>query len=169
MAVGELCTRDIITVRRGEPLSVAAQEMVNHHVGAIVVVDDYGGVSSPIGIFTDRDILKAQLRHGADLHHIAIEQVMARDPLCLKERDSLATALERMQARAVRRAPVVNESGALVGILAFDDLILVLAAQVTALAKLIERQQSLAEDVFPRPSVQAASADPASPRPISTE
>jgi CBS domain-containing protein len=141
MTVGAICTRDVVVMRRDESLATAAQEMCKHRVGTIVVIEDHGGAAFPIGIVTDRDIVLAQLQHQSDLFHLQAVQVMTKNPLYLNENESISSAVERLQTHAVRRAPVVNDSGALIGILSVDDLIGGIAAQIGALAKLIERQQ----------------------------
>jgi len=65
---------------------------------------------------------------------------MTRDPTTIAETDSLSQAIERLSAKGVRRAPVVNEAGDLVGIVSFDDLLPVLAEDLSALARLIGTQ-----------------------------
>ena len=86
-------------------------------------------------------MLTVQLEHSADLGRLAASQVMTADPLsiCVTERQS-EDALRRMQERGVRRAVVVDETGALTGIVSIDDIILSLASQVTAIGRLLERQ-----------------------------
>lgn len=143
MTAGAVCTRDVVIVRRGETLATAAREMLEEHVGTVVVIEDRDGTAVPVGLITDRDLVRAQLRHDADLRHLSVEQVMTRNLLCLTEHEPLSSALERMKARAVRRAPVVNDAGALIGILSVDDLIELIAEQAAALAGLIERQRRL--------------------------
>ena len=65
---------------------------------------------------------------------------MSGDPLTLQETCGIAEAIRQMSARGVRRAPVVSESGDLVGIVSFDDLLPVVSEQLAALAKLIGDQ-----------------------------
>ena len=59
-----------------------------------------------------------------------------------KEEDETLETLKRMKAKGVRRMPVVNGEGVLVGILTVDDLIAVLAEQMKDLAALIDREQA---------------------------
>lgn len=61
---------------------------------------------------------------------------MTPSPLVICETSEISEAIERMSARAVRRAPVVNNARDLVGIVSFDDLLPVLAEKVNALARL---------------------------------
>jgi predicted transcriptional regulator len=65
---------------------------------------------------------------------------MTRDPLVVCESDSMEEALRRLRARGVRRAPVVDSSGTLVGIVSADDILMQLAHEVALLGRLLERQ-----------------------------
>ena len=57
MTVGEICNRDVVVVRRDEPVTEAARRMREHHVGDLVVVDEKPGGRVPVGILTDRDLV----------------------------------------------------------------------------------------------------------------
>lgn len=140
MGIGELCSRDVCISRRGAALASAVEHMNARHVGAIVVVEDFEGGTRPVGIVTDRDVLYGQLSPPRDLFCMSVEDVMSTDILTLGETCGVAEAIGLMSGRGVRRAPVVNQSGALVGIVSIDDLLPRLARELTALAELIGTQ-----------------------------
>jgi CBS domain-containing protein len=114
--------------------------MCDMHVGTVVVIDDHGGRDFPIGIITDRDMLRTQLNRSTDLFCLSVGEAYTPDPLCLTEDTGVAESLERMKARGVRRAPVVDAAGQLVGIVSTDDLLAYLAEQLSVMAKLLESQ-----------------------------
>ena len=140
MEIGDLCSREVYLVRRDDPLGDAVREMHRHHVGAVVVVEPRGALLSPVGIVTDRDVLRGQIACRSDLFSLKIQDVMTPDPLTLSERCGLAEGLSQMKARSVRRAPVVSDLGNLVGIVSFDDLLPAVSEELAVLAKLIGRQ-----------------------------
>ena len=140
MNIGEVCSRDVYIVRAAEPLAEAIGEMHRRHVGALIVVEQEPGPVRPIGIVTDRDAIRAQVSQGAALSRLTVADAMTAHPFMLSDTCDLAEAIGRMSSRGVRRAPVVNESGDLVGIVSFDDLLPVVAEQLNALAKLIGGQ-----------------------------
>lgn len=140
MSVGSVCSRNVLTARRGEPLATVAHRMCDMHVGTVVVIDDHGGRDFPIGIITDRDMLRTQLNRSTDLFCLSVGEAYTPDPLCLTEDTGVAESLERMKARGVRRAPVVDAAGQLVGIVSTDDLLAYLAEQLSVMAKLLESQ-----------------------------
>jgi CBS domain-containing protein len=143
MQVGDICSREVYMVRPDEPLAEAAKEMTHRHIGAVVVVASHGDVIRPVGIVTDRDVVRGQLQRSADLFCLSVGDVMTKMPLTVEENCGLAEAIERMSARGVRRAPVVSSSGDLVGIVTLDDLLPALAADLSTLAKLIGTQARL--------------------------
>lgn len=140
MNIGEVCSREVYIVRPTEALADAVAEMHKRHVGALVVVDERPDQVRPIGVVTDRDAIRAQVLRGEGLTRLTIAQAMSADPLTLPETCSISEAIGQMNARGVRRAPVVNESGDLAGIVSFDDLLPVVSEQLTALARLIGNQ-----------------------------
>jgi CBS domain-containing protein len=112
--------------------------MHDHSVGSIIVVDSSG--RRPIGIVTDRDVLRGQIERRADLFCLTVGDVMTKDPVTLPETCGVAEAVERLGARGVRRAPVMNAAGDLVGIVTLDDLLPAVADGLNALARLIGSQ-----------------------------
>jgi len=137
MNVGELRKPDVPVTSQDQPLSGAARLLCSHHVGALVVVDPADPKRHPIGIVTDRDIVRGQLQRNADLYCLTVADVMTGEPLSLPADTELAEAIEDMSSRAVRRAPVVDASGALIGIVTLDDLLPALAQELAGLAALM--------------------------------
>ena len=143
MGIGELCSREVYFVEPDQPLAEAAREMHRRHVGAVVVAEQRGKQLCPIGIVTDRDIVLGEVKRHTDLFALTVQDVMTADPLTLRESEGLSEAIARLKARGVRRAPVVAESGDLVGIVSLDDLLPAAAQELSGLARLIGRQASM--------------------------
>ncbi len=141
MTVGEICNREVIIIDQDGAIQEAVQLMREHHVGDVVVVQERGGERYPVGILTDRDIVVEILAEGVDMDAVAIKDVMSYRLLEVRERDDITDALKLMRSKGVRRLPVVDERGVLVGILSVDDVIDVLAEQLMDLATLIRREQ----------------------------
>ena len=140
MQVGDICSREVYMVRPEEPLAEAVREMDKRHVGAVVVVDSQADIVRPIGIVTDRDVVRGQLARSADLFCLNVGDVMTKTPLTVEEGCGVGEAIERMSARNVRRAPVVSSTGDLVGIVTLDDLLPVVAEDLSMLAQLLGTQ-----------------------------
>jgi len=93
--------------------------MWDHDVGCAPVVDAGGDV---VGMITDRDICMASYTRGARLAEMEVASVMSRAPHTCAPEQSVAEAEDLMRLERIRRAPVVDGSGKLVGILSLGDL-----------------------------------------------
>jgi CBS domain-containing protein len=141
MPVGEICNRDVIIVRREDTIFAAAKLMRQNHVGDVVVVDERGGSRLPVGIVTDRDLVVEIMATELDQKVITVGDIMIEELVTVKESLGVFEAIQYMRAKAVRRLPVVDEQGALVGILTLDDLLQLLSEELAAIARLITSQQ----------------------------
>ncbi|HVS76981.1 MAG TPA: CBS domain-containing protein [Steroidobacteraceae bacterium] len=140
MRVQDLYSPNAQVTRPEQPLSEAARTMITGHVGSLIVVQGSGADRRPIGILTDRDIVRGQLRRSADLFCLTVGDVMSRDPLTITLNVSVTGAIEAMHAKGVRRAPVVDPAGNLLGIVTLDDLLPAVARELGELATLIGTQ-----------------------------
>ena len=149
MSIGKLCNREVVVVDRGEPIREAVRLMRRHHVGDVVVVETREGHRRPVGMLTDRDIVIELLAADVDLDVVTIGDAMSFDLVTVRENDDLIETIERMGDRGVRRVPVVNDAGALVGILAVDDVVELAAEQLSGLARLVRRERTREQERRP--------------------
>ena len=142
MDVGEICTRSVISARADEPITVAATRLRRFHVGDLVVLDPGHAAPRPVGILTDRDITVAVVAEAPDaLQHLTCADLVRAPLVSVDENEDVFVAVERMSEAGVRRLPVVDERGDLVGILALDDLYGLLARTLAALAGISRDQR----------------------------
>jgi CBS domain-containing protein len=134
MAIGELCSREVVEVRRNETVAGAAALMRRHGVGCVVVTEGPSGWRKPVGIVTDRDVAVGVVGAGLDPGVTPVDSVMGRRLVVVEEGDGVGRALQLMRGSGVHRLPVVDEAGKLVGLLSADDLFDVLAEEMDALA-----------------------------------
>jgi CBS domain-containing protein len=140
MTAGEVCNRQVVVTRPDTSIIDAASLMRAHHVGDVVVVRQPDGELMPIGILTDRDIALAVDRL-VRRPQMTVADVMSADLVTALEREHLHDVLEKMQSHGVRRLPVINDRGGLEGILTFDDVVELLSAELTDLARLVVKKQ----------------------------
>jgi CBS domain-containing protein len=91
----------------------------------------------PIGMITDRDLAVGVMALGLDADRTVVEAVMRPRIALVRDTDGLGRAVTLMRAEGVRRLPVVDADGNLVGILAADDLIELFADELAGLAAMI--------------------------------
>lgn len=147
MAIGDFCTRDVVTAISSTDLASAARLMRDKHVGCLVVVDA-AKPAKPIGIITDRDIVTKVVAGEVDARTVtAGEVVEGRELTCIQEHDSTIAALRLMRKHGVRRLPVVKAAGDLCGIVTLDDFLEMESAAiddlVTAMAGERTRERAL--------------------------
>lgn len=136
MSSGEFCTREVVVTEKGSSILEVARLMRTYHVGDVIVVERRGEQNVPLGIITDRDIVVELIAQEVDLSSVTVGDVMSFDLLSVRQDEGIWDALLQMCARGVRRIPVVNEAGGLEGILALDDMIELLAEELSLLAKI---------------------------------
>ena len=161
-AVADFCTRAVVHVETLQSVAEAARLMREHHVGSVVIVEHDGSSMRPIGMITDRDIAVAVVAQGLDPASTPAIGVMGTGVVSIGEGEGVDRALELMRAKGVRRLPVVDPAGLLVGIITADDLIDFVAGETSGLSEMLGRE--LARERMLRPEGHADVAGAAAAR-----
>lgn len=140
MSVGSYCRRGVATAEPDETLRAAAQRMEKEGVGSLVVIDE----DRPVGVLTDRDIVLRVVAEGGDPDETRVRSALGRPAVTIDAEARLADAAERMMRRRVRRLPVVDQEERVVGLVATDDLVRLLAEEITGLARVSASQLPVA-------------------------
>lgn len=122
MLVRELMTRDPACCTPSDSAQRAGSLMRHFDIGVLPIVDDeyYRRL---LGIVTDRDLCLTVIAPDRRPSEVTVEECMLRNPTCCSPDDEIRAALELMRTHHVRRLPVVNAHGFLVGILSLTDLV----------------------------------------------
>jgi CBS domain-containing protein len=139
MSIAEFCNREVICTTRDTTVVEAASLMRRHHVGDIVIVDEDGDRRWPIGIVTDRDIVVEVVAVGLDPRLIKLGDLMLEPLTIVEQQEGFAQTIRTMAQKGVRRMPVVDAQGALLGIVTLDDLLAHLAPPLADLGGLVGR------------------------------
>jgi CBS domain-containing protein len=126
MKIEQLMTRPVRSCQPRDTLTRAAQIMWEADVGCVPVVDADDRV---VGMITDRDIAMAAYTQGRVLDGISVESAMAKRVYTCSPGDDVSGAEQRMQKYQVRRLPVVDSSGKLLGIVSVNDIAIQAAQQ----------------------------------------
>lgn len=102
-------------------------------VGNVVVVSDPEGARIPLGVVTGRDLATEVLGNGREAAIMPLSGLVRAPLVIAADCEDAHEVLGRMRAHGVRRVPVVDGRGALVGIVTLDDLLGALFADVHAL------------------------------------
>lgn len=98
----------------------AAELMQREDVGLVPIVA--GNSTKLIGVLTDRDIVLKIVASGRDPRGTAVSEVMTSDPVACMPHESIEAVMELMASRQVRRIPIVDKDGALIGIVSQADI-----------------------------------------------
>jgi CBS domain-containing protein len=139
MNVGEVCVRTVAIVEQRESILAAAEVMRELGTGDVIVVERRGAANDPIGILTDRDVVLRGVCEHRDLSTTSAFELMTIAPVVAEESECVFALIERMRGHGVRRVPVVAADGMLVGIVAYDDLVDLLARTLAKLTDVVER------------------------------
>jgi len=147
MLLKAMCTSDVVCCRPQTSALDAARLMRHRHVGDVVVVDDPDAQRVPLGVVTDRDLTVEVLGNDRDPAATTLAALVRTPVVIARDSEDATAVIERMRTHGVRRIPVVDERGTLIGIVTLDDLLKGLLAEMHALLEAQSRAQRLEQSV----------------------
>lgn len=117
---------ELIGIYSDAKISQAIEKMVERNIGAVIVVDG----DKPIGLFTERDVLKGWVKYGKDFSEISVSEVMSKDLLVVQPDDDLKYAMSVMNNKRIRHLPVVEKDGRIIGIISIRDVVKALVGKL---------------------------------------
>lgn len=143
MPIGEICVRDVVVAGPDTTVRQAAKLMAKHHVGDLIVVrEETRSRVVPVGIVTDRDIVRNVVAETLDASVFTLGDLVARELITARDDQGVFECMQQMRINGIRRMPVVDSSGALVGIISLDDVIQLLSEEMSEIAKVIVREHA---------------------------
>lgn len=140
MSLGNLCRKDVVTVKPGTLVKEVTKLMEEKNIGSVIITDD----KEMFGIITDRDIALGIVNKNLNPQQTTVDELMTHNfVLVLREDIGLFEALEQVKKSAVRRFPVVGIDGNLKGIITIDDIITLLSKEMADVASIIENEGPL--------------------------
>lgn len=122
---------EIVKIRADRKVAEAAVIMTEKKIGALLVEDESGAIA---GILSERDIVGGMGQHGADLHDVAVADLMTRNLIRCSSGDSVNEAMAMMTDRRIRHLPVFDDEQ-LVGFISIGDLVKCRITEVQAEAE----------------------------------
>jgi CBS domain-containing protein len=136
MTIGDVCYRDAIYTFERSSIVDAARLMRLHHIGSVVVVEETMGERyQPIGMLTDRDIVVELVAKNRNPREVTVRDLMTRPAVVARENDDLLMSIQVMREHGIRRLPVVDRQNYLIGIVSMDDLLGLLANELSELTR----------------------------------
>lgn len=119
MKISSLIQRRVRSCTTHDNLEGAAQQMWQHDIGCLPVIDEQGHIA---GMITDRDICMAAYMLGTPLRAIPVVNVMTRQVFSCHENDEVEAVEQVMSQHQIRRMPVIDDHGHPTGIVSLNDI-----------------------------------------------
>jgi CBS domain-containing protein len=120
MNAAELMTPTPTCCQPQHTIVEVAEVMKREDVGLIPITED--GTNKLIGVLTDRDIVLKVVAEERDPSGTAVSEVMTGAPIACQEQDTIENVMQQMAAHQVRRIPIVDNAGAIIGIVSQADI-----------------------------------------------
>jgi len=134
----ESFVKKVVTARADESLAAVAHSMEQRNVGAVVIVEN----GRPQGVVTDRDFALQLGSHGVS-PRTPVAKVMSTPVKTVRFDAGVFDTTRTLMDFGVRRLPVVDDDGWLVGLVALDDLLRVLSRELSHLAEGIKSEMEV--------------------------
>ena len=135
MTLTEMATTDVVTAKPDTAVRDLLEQMDRENVGSVVITDG----TDPVGLVTDRMVAMA-LREGDTVDDMSADDVMTDRLHTLEDDTTHFEALEMMSSEGIRRLPIVDHDGALAGIITLDDMLMVMAAELSNASDVVAQQ-----------------------------
>lgn len=122
MKNSDIMTKDLVYSLRSDMVSDVAQLMKKEDIGPVLIVDDSRDGKRLVGIVTDRDLAIKVVGEGRDPQNTRVEDVMTKKVITSRADDDVQNAMQSMAQYQLRRIPVVDDNGHLVGIISQADV-----------------------------------------------
>ena len=111
---------EIYAIPTEATLEEAARELHTRKVGSLVILD---AEAAPVGVLSERDIIREIARRGASCLGDSVGATMTRGVITASPLETIDDCLGRMTDRRVRHLPVIDEEGRLIGVVSIGDLV----------------------------------------------
>ncbi len=139
MKVIDMAVHDVATISADKSITECAAQMRSEHVGSLVIVDTE---QKPIGMITDRDIAIEVVALQKDAINTKVSDVMTTPVVTAQFDESMVVALARMREFGIRRLPIVDHEGKLVGVISNSNLVEELSSLLEGLVRNIHSSKA---------------------------
>jgi CBS domain-containing protein len=134
MEIQSVMTRRVAALSPDDSLAKAAELMRKEDVGCVLIMNEE---HKALGIVTDRDVVLRAVASGRNPAEVRVEDVMTREPKTARSSEPVLVTARRMAQEGVRRLPVVDEDGHVVGLISVDDLLTLFITELSNVAAAI--------------------------------
>jgi CBS domain-containing protein len=120
-SISEIMTRNVITITKGSSVGEAVRLMTKHRISCLIITDtNY----KPVGIVTERDMVRRVLKNNLDIERTKIDEIMSSPVMTMHKEKRITDAIALMEKYHFRRVVVSDKDGKLLGVVTQSDLLL---------------------------------------------
>jgi CBS domain-containing protein len=125
--VSSIMTKKVIVQTDDQTIQAVSNTMYENNIGNVLIVKNYVAQDSfkqdkVVGIITERDVVRIVGSFDPTLYHLPVRELMSKPIVSITPTCSLKDAMETMQLKNIRRLPVIEQEGKLVGIITSRDI-----------------------------------------------
>jgi len=137
MSIYTVCQKSVVNVTPDTSVLFVAELMRSKNLGCVVIAEE----QKPVGIVTDRDFaLRRDVLCNEEADQAPVSRIMTREVFTIRKDTGIFDAIQEMKSSGVRRLPVVDAGGRLVGLITLDDIIRLLARELGEIARIIGKE-----------------------------
>ena len=133
MAISQYMEAKVISCPPSTTLKESARLMKANNVGTVIVQRN----GKPEGMITDRDLAVKALANGKDINNTTVSEIMSKPAVTASIKDGVYEVIAKMKKSKIRRMPVVNATGKVVGIISFGDIVGLLSDEFNDLSQAV--------------------------------
>ena len=133
MTIYTVCQTYVVSVSPHTTISFVADLMKDKNIGCVIITEDH----KPVGIVTDRDLALRIDISSQEKESAQISTIMTNEVKTIRKDTGIFQAVQVMKSSKVRRLPVVDMGGRLVGLITVDDILRLLARELGEIARII--------------------------------
>ena len=137
MGLVKCCREQVVAVSPDTPAVEVARIMGEKNVGSVVIVT---GDNRPVGVLTDRDLTVRVMAQERNPGEVRAGDIVTRDVITFRDSMGVYEAIQKMTAEGIRRMPVVDDAGKLIGIVTMDEISRMVGGEMAVIKKNIEKK-----------------------------
>lgn len=144
--VSSTMTKNVIVQTEDQTIQAISRTMFENNIGNVLIIrnntlgNNIGNQYEVIGIITERDLVRIIGSFDQTLYHTPVQQLMSKPVISITSSSSLKDAIETMQLKGIRRLPIIEQDGKLVGIITARDIFKMIIKNQDTISSFINNQ-----------------------------
>ena len=144
--VSSIMTKNVIVQTEDQTIQAISRTMFENNIGNVLIIrnntlgNNIGNQYQVTGIITERDLVRIIGSFDQTLYHTPVQQLMSKPVISITSSSSLKDAIETMQLKGIRRLPIIEQEGKLVGIITARDIFKIIIKNQDTISSFINNQ-----------------------------